>query len=174
MASSPQSYQKRQRELRKKERKAEKLAIRHGKSAAAKEAADDGQVVDEDALLEEFRLLNEKFAAGDVPEDDFEFRKAEIFAQLGLGEPPLGITHGHQTLVAGQGHEGTTGHRVPVNRGHHRSRKTEDLAQGGNQCTEQFFKLGAIGVPQAHQIEPGAEDVPLRGQHDTTGQIVPE
>lgn len=88
MASSPQSYQKRQRELRKKERKAEKLAIRHGKSAAAKEAADDGQVVDEDALLEEFRLLNEKFAAGDVPEDDFEFRKAEIFAQLGLGEPP--------------------------------------------------------------------------------------
>jgi hypothetical protein len=77
VASSPQSYQKRQRELRKKERKAEKLAIRHGKSAAAKEAADDGQAVDEDALLEEFRLLNEKFAAGDVPEDDFEFRKAE-------------------------------------------------------------------------------------------------
>lgn len=87
MASSPQSYQKRQRELRKKERKAEKLAIRHGKSAAAKEAAEE-EGVDEDALLEEFRLLNEKFAAGDVPEDDFEFRKAEIFAQLGLGEPP--------------------------------------------------------------------------------------
>jgi hypothetical protein len=87
VASSPQSYQKRQRELRKKERKAEKLAIRHGKSAAAKEAAEE-ETVDEDALLEEFRLLNEKFAAGDVPEDDFEYRKAEIFAQLGLGEPP--------------------------------------------------------------------------------------
>lgn len=86
MASSPQSYQKRQRELRKKERKAEKLAVRHGKSAAGKEDVQQGP--DEDALLEEFRLLNERFAAGTVNEDDFEFRKAEIFAQLGLGEPP--------------------------------------------------------------------------------------
>jgi hypothetical protein len=86
VASSPQSYQKRQRELRKKERKAEKLAIRHGKSSSKAEAKDEGP--DEDALLEEFRLLNEKFAAGDVNEEDFEYRKAEIFAQLGLGEPP--------------------------------------------------------------------------------------
>lgn len=86
MARSPQSYQKRQRELRKKERKAEKLAVRHGKSSDTEEEADTGP--DEDALLEEFRLLNEKFAAGDVEEDDFEFRKAEIFAQLGLGEAP--------------------------------------------------------------------------------------
>ena len=85
MARSPQSYQKRQRELRKKERKAEKLAVRHGKSPDD-EDVDDGP--DEDALLEEFRLLNEKFAAGDVEEEDFEFRKAEIFAKLGLGEAP--------------------------------------------------------------------------------------
>lgn len=86
MARSPQSYQKRQRELRKKERKAEKLAVRHGKSSNGGAPADDGP--DEDALLEEFRLLNEKFAAGDVAEDDFEYRKAEIFAELGLGEAP--------------------------------------------------------------------------------------
>ena len=86
MARSPQSYQKRQRELRKKERKAEKLAVRHGKSPDSDEDVDDGP--DEDALLEEFRLLNEKFAAGDVEEEDFEFRKAEIFAKLGLGEAP--------------------------------------------------------------------------------------
>ena len=86
MASSPQSYQKRQRELRKKERKAEKQAIRHGRSAAKKEETDDGP--DEDALLEEFRILNEKFAADEVNEDDFEFRKAEIFHQMGLGEAP--------------------------------------------------------------------------------------
>ena len=86
MARSPQSYQKRQRELRKKERKAEKLAVRHGKSSDSDEEPTEGP--DEDALLEEFRLLNEKFAAGDVEEDDFEFRKAEIFAELGLGEPP--------------------------------------------------------------------------------------
>lgn len=85
MARSPQSYQKRQRELRKKERKAEKLAVRHGKSDSDEEPSDGP---DEDALLEEFRQLNEKFAAGDVEEDDFEYRKAEIFAQLGLGEAP--------------------------------------------------------------------------------------
>ncbi len=86
MASSPQSYQKRQREIRKKERKAEKLAIRHGKSAAKQEADEDG--VDEDALLEEFRMLNEQHAAGKVKTEDFEFRKAEIFAEMGLGDPP--------------------------------------------------------------------------------------
>jgi hypothetical protein len=86
LARSPQSYQKRQRELRKKEKKAEKLAVRHGKGSDSDEESDTG--LDEDALLEEFRLLNEKFAAGDVEEDDFEFRKAEIFAHLGLGEPP--------------------------------------------------------------------------------------
>ena len=86
MASSPQSYQKRQRELRKKERKAEKQAIRHGRSAAKKEAADQGP--DEDALLEEFRVLNEQFAAGEVDADDFEYRKAEIFHLMGLGEAP--------------------------------------------------------------------------------------
>jgi hypothetical protein len=87
LARSPQSYQKRQRELRKKERKAEKLAVRHGKSSGSDES-DDDDGPDEDALLEEFRQLNEKFAAGDVDEDDFEYRKAEIFAQLGLGEAP--------------------------------------------------------------------------------------
>jgi len=86
MASSPQSYQKRQREIRKKERKAEKQAIRHGRSAAKKESADEGP--DEDALLEEFRILNEQFAAGEVNADDFEYRKAEIFHQMGLGEAP--------------------------------------------------------------------------------------
>jgi hypothetical protein len=86
VASSPQSYQKRQRELRKKERKAEKQAIRHGRSAAKKAADDEGP--DEDALLEEFRVLNERFAAGEVDQDDFEFRKAEIFAEMGLGDPP--------------------------------------------------------------------------------------
>jgi hypothetical protein len=86
MASSPQSYQKRQRELRKKERKAEKQAIRHGRSAAKEDESDDGP--DEDALLEEFRILNERFAEGDVEEKIFEFRKAEIFHQMGLGEKP--------------------------------------------------------------------------------------
>ena len=87
MASSPQSYQKRQRELRKKEKKAEKQAIRHGKSAA-KDENDDDDAPDEDALLEEFRILNESFAAGDVTQDDFDYRKADLFHKMGLGEAP--------------------------------------------------------------------------------------
>jgi len=87
VASSPQSYQKRQRELRKKERKAEKQAIRHGRSAAKKEAVVDSGP-SEDELLEEFRVLNEEFAAGEVEQDDFDYRKAELFAMMGLGEPP--------------------------------------------------------------------------------------
>ena len=87
MASSPQSYQKRQRELRKKEKKAEKQAMRHGKSAA-KEENDDDDAPDEDALLEEFRILNESFAAGDVIQDDFDYRKADLFHKMGLGEAP--------------------------------------------------------------------------------------
>lgn len=87
MASSPQSYQKRQRELRKKEKKAEKQAIRHGKSAA-KDDDDDDDAPDEDALLEEFRVLNESFAAGDVIQDDFDYRKADLFHKMGLGEAP--------------------------------------------------------------------------------------
>jgi hypothetical protein len=86
MASSPQSYQKRQRELRKKERKAEKQAIRHGRSAAKAEEGDEGP--DEDALLEEFRILNEKNAEGEIEPADFEYRKAEIFHLMGLGEAP--------------------------------------------------------------------------------------
>ena len=86
MASSPQSYQKRQRELRKKERKAEKQAIRHGRSARKREEESEGP--DEDALLEEFRVLNEKFAAGDVDDRTFEYEKALIFHQMGLGEMP--------------------------------------------------------------------------------------
>jgi hypothetical protein len=87
LASSPQSYQKRQRELRKKEKKAEKQAIRHGKSAA-KDDDDEDDAPDEDALLEEFRVLNESFAAGDVIQDDFDYRKADLFHKMGLGEAP--------------------------------------------------------------------------------------
>ena len=87
MARSPQSYQKRRRELRKKERKAGKACGPARQEFRRLDDADDGSA-SEDELLEQFRLLNEQFASGDVTEDDFEYRKAELFAQLGLGEPP--------------------------------------------------------------------------------------
>ena len=40
----------------------------------------------EDELLEQFRVLNERREAGTVSPEDFEARRIEIFAQLGLGE----------------------------------------------------------------------------------------
>lgn len=82
MASSPQSFNKRQRERAKKEKAAAKRARRHSRDGG--ESADD--TPDEDALLEQFRLLNEQRAAGEVDDEEFETRKQEIFVQLGLGE----------------------------------------------------------------------------------------
>lgn len=82
MASSPQSFNKRQRERAKKEKAAAKRARRHSRDPG--QADDD--TPDEDALLEQFRLLNEQRAAGEVDDEEFEARKQEIFVQLGLGE----------------------------------------------------------------------------------------
>jgi hypothetical protein len=84
VASSPQSFQKRQRERAKKEKAAAKRARRHARPDDDDAAVDEGP--DEDALLEQFRVLNEQHAAGAVDTEEFETRKQEIFEQLGLGE----------------------------------------------------------------------------------------
>lgn len=85
MASSPQSFNKRQRERAKKEKAAAKRARRQARpDDDAAEASEEGP--DEDALLEQFRVLNEQHAAGSVDAEEFETRKQEIFEQLGLGE----------------------------------------------------------------------------------------
>jgi hypothetical protein len=84
VASSPQSFNKRQRERAKKEKAAAKRARRHARPEDGDEVVDEGP--DEDALLEQFRVLNEQHAAGDVTSEEFEERKTEIFEQLGLGE----------------------------------------------------------------------------------------
>jgi hypothetical protein len=84
VASSPQSFQKRQRELARQERAAAKRARRHSRDSG--DETDDTGALSEDELLEQFRLLNERREAGTVSPEDFEVRRAEIFAQLGLGE----------------------------------------------------------------------------------------
>lgn len=83
MASSPQSYQKRQREQAKREKAAAKRARRH-----SRDESDDAEElgVDEDALLERFRLLNERKSNGAITDEEFEAERAEIFERLGLGE----------------------------------------------------------------------------------------
>lgn len=82
MASSPQSFNKRQRERAKKEKAALKRERRHSKP----EDGDGSEgPLDEDALLERFRVLNERHAAGTVTAEDFEAERQEIFDLLGLG-----------------------------------------------------------------------------------------
>jgi hypothetical protein len=83
VASSPQSFNKRQRERAKKEKAAAKRARRHARPEGDDEVDD---APDEDALLERFRLLNEQHVAGTVTTEDFEEQRKEIFELLGLGD----------------------------------------------------------------------------------------
>lgn len=83
MGSSPQSFSKRQRERAKKEKAALKRERRHTRSDGE---GDESPELDEDQLLERFRVLNERHAAGDVTAEEFEAERLEIFAALGLGE----------------------------------------------------------------------------------------
>jgi hypothetical protein len=83
VASSPQSFNKRQRERAKKEKAAAKRARRHARPEGDDEVDD---APDEDALLERFRLLNEQHVAGTVTTEEFEEQRKEIFELLGLGD----------------------------------------------------------------------------------------
>jgi hypothetical protein len=83
VASSPQSFNKRQRERAKKE----KAALKRERRQSKPEDGDDTDgPLDEDAILERFRVLNERHAAGTVTVEDFEAERQEIFVLLGLGE----------------------------------------------------------------------------------------
>ena len=80
-----ESHDKRERERRKQERSAAKRARRDARS----EASEPRDVVDSDALMERFRLLSERFAAGAITRDRYESQRLEIFNQLGLDVDPV-------------------------------------------------------------------------------------
>ncbi|WP_420639099.1 hypothetical protein [Candidatus Poriferisocius sp.] len=85
MGRGSESFQKRQREKNKRERAAAKQARRQGKvddPFEVEEAPSNGR--SEAELYEDFALLSEKFQAGDMDEETYEQRRAEIFEQLGL------------------------------------------------------------------------------------------
>ena len=84
MGRGRQSFEKRQREKAKQEKQAAKRARREDRKEARAEGTDDG-AVSEAELLERFRILNERHAAGEVSMEDFEEEKAELFEALGLG-----------------------------------------------------------------------------------------
>jgi hypothetical protein len=78
-----ESFEKRQRERDRQRRAAEKRARREER----KETGPDDEAVEgpsADELLEEFRVLSERHAAGAVPDDEFEARREEIYEALGM------------------------------------------------------------------------------------------
>ncbi len=75
-----QSFEKRQREMQKQERAQQKEARREERRAAE----DEGDDVDEAALMAEYAKLAEAFDEGTVTAERFAERKSEIFETLGL------------------------------------------------------------------------------------------
>ena len=80
MARGRESFDKRQREMDRQKRAAAKRERRLERSNEPTE----GPAVDEDALMEEFRIVNEKHAAGELSTEEFEERRTKILAELGV------------------------------------------------------------------------------------------
>lgn len=72
---------KRARERARLEKQAAKRERRQGASEAVAEPVD---APDEDALMEEFRVLSERHAEGRVPQDQFDQERHRIFVELGI------------------------------------------------------------------------------------------
>lgn len=82
---SRQSHDKRQREKRKAEKAAMKRARRQNKDVGPQTTTDtDEPEPDKDALMERFRVLNEKHAAGEISTEEFEQENNEILMALGV------------------------------------------------------------------------------------------
>lgn len=78
---SNETFEKRQREKLKAERKAAKQQRRE----EAKEADDGGlDERDEMALMEQFRVLSERHDSGQVSDASYQMQRREIFEALGL------------------------------------------------------------------------------------------
>lgn len=85
-----ETFHKRQREKRRDERKAAKRERREAAKRERREAVElaDGtgspDAPDETALMERFRLLSERHAAGEVNEEAYAAERRDIFSALGL------------------------------------------------------------------------------------------
>jgi len=80
MARGRESFDKRQREMDRQKRAAAKRERRLERGSEP----DEGPAVDEDALMEEFRIVSEKHAAGELSTEEFEERRTKILAELGV------------------------------------------------------------------------------------------
>ena len=77
---SAETFGKRQREKARLERQAAKRERRE--AARYEEPEDEGP--DESALMERFRVLSERHAAGEMTAEAYESERAKIFEALGL------------------------------------------------------------------------------------------
>ncbi|MFN0026707.1 MAG: hypothetical protein ACKV2O_05890 [Acidimicrobiales bacterium] len=78
MAKGRESFEKRRLQKVRQEKQAEKRDRR------SEERPEDGEAVDETALMEQFRLISEQRSAGALTEEDYEAQRREIFVALGL------------------------------------------------------------------------------------------
>ena len=81
MARSGETFAKRQREKARQEKQAAKRARRLDKD---EEGVETDGAPDLDALMEEFRIINEQHAAGELDSEEFEERRDDILMQLGV------------------------------------------------------------------------------------------
>jgi hypothetical protein len=81
MARSGETFAKRQREKARQEKQAAKRARRLEKDEDGVETED---APDLDALMEEFRIINEAHAAGELDSEEFEERRDDILMKLGV------------------------------------------------------------------------------------------
>ena len=81
MARSGETFAKRQREKARQEKQAAKRARRLEKG---EDEESTEEAPDLDALMEEFRIINEQHAAGELESEEFEERRDSILMQLGV------------------------------------------------------------------------------------------
>lgn len=80
MARSGETFAKRQREKARQEKQAAKRARRLEKD----DETSTEEAPDLDALMEEFRIINEAHAAGELDSEEFEERRDDILMKLGV------------------------------------------------------------------------------------------
>ena len=80
MARSGETFAKGQSE---KARQEEQAAKRAKRLAGEEEGVETEEAPDLDALMEEFRIINEQHAAGELDSEEFEERRDDILMQPG-------------------------------------------------------------------------------------------
>jgi hypothetical protein len=75
-----ESFEKREREKRRQQRSAAKRQRREARA----EPDIGGGTVESDELMERFRVLSERYAAGALTREQYEPQRLQIFSELGL------------------------------------------------------------------------------------------